>query len=781
MKKNYTWILSLLLLSSLTTKAQLIVFADDYAAGVSFSDFGGSTNSLSIDNSVKYAGTSSLKVDVPAAGYTGGALKNAIPQNLSPFNAITFWCKASKAVKLNVSGLGNNGSSSVYSAEYRDVSITTVWTKYIIPIPDASKLIAEDGMFHFAEGSDEGAYTLWFDNIQYELVFSGIGVPTASFTTETVTKQIGEKFTPNGTTAIYLVNGTSETIYTGAAYFTFTSSNTAVATINASAQGSALSVGSAKITGKLKTVNADGTLTVNVVAAGDPTTAAPDPTESAVDVISLFSDKFVNVKVDTWSAVWDQADVADVVIATNNNKKYTNLNYAGIEFTSSPINATAMDYYHVDVWTPNASFFNIKLVDFGANGVYGGGDDTESELPFTPALSGWVSYDIPLNNFTGLKSRAHLAQMLFVSSVSTAYIDNVYFYKGAVVSTDPTDPAPLPTELSANVISLFSDSYTNVPVDTWSAVWDQADVADVTIKGNNNKKYTSLLYAGVEFTTTTINASTMNYYHVDVWTPNAESFSVKLVDFGADGAYAGGDDSESELPFTIEKNNWVSLDIPLSSFTGLTSRAHLAQMLFISSTSTCYIDNVYFYNSPLPVTLKSFQAFISGNKSLLKWTTANESNNKGFAIERSLDNKIWSEIGFVNGAVNSTSQKNYSFTDNNPLKSLNYYRLKQIDFDGQTSISKIEQLDFSKILNQVLQVYPNPTSSFINLPLGNINGMAKYDILNLSGRAVLTASINSINANTNFKINVSGLENGVYFIKYNDGETTSTARFTITH
>ena len=100
----------------------------------------------------------------------------------------------------------------------------------------------------------------------------------------------------------------------------------------------------------------------------------------AADVISLFSDAYPNLPVDTWSATWDQADVADVQIAGNAAKKYTNLAFAGIEFTSQPVNASAMTHLHIDLWTQDDAQFKVKLVDFGANGAFGGGDDSEHEI-----------------------------------------------------------------------------------------------------------------------------------------------------------------------------------------------------------------------------------------------------------------------------------------------------------------------------------------------------------------------------------------------------------------
>jgi|GEM_PF-625334 len=342
------------------------------------------------------------------------------------------------------------------------------------------------------------------------------------------------------------------------------------------------------------------------VIASEPTEAAPTPTQPASNVISLFSNAYTNVAVDTWSAPWDMADVADVMIAGNATKKYSNLTFAGVEFhTPGPVvNATTMERFHADVWTANASTFKVKLVDFGANGTFGGGDDTEHELSFTPTLGSWFSIDVPLSNFTGMTSKAHIAQLILVGDGGgkTAWIDNVYFYKTTAIASEPTEAAPTPTQPASNVISLFSNAYTNVAVDTWSAPWDVADVADVMIAGNATKKYSNLTFAGVEFHTPgpVVNATTMERFHADVWTANASTFKVKLVDFGANGTFGGGDDTEHELSFTPTLGSWFSIDVPLSNFTGMTSKAHIAQLILVGDGGgkTAWIDNVYFYKLP---------------------------------------------------------------------------------------------------------------------------------------------------------------------------------------
>ena len=333
--------------------------------------------------------------------------------------------------------------------------------------------------------------------------------------------------------------------------------------------------------------------------------AAPTPTIPSANVISMFSDAYTNVPVDTWRTSWSQATLDEVTIGGNAAKKYSGLNFVGIEATTSPINASAMTYFHTDVWSADFTEFKVKLVDFGANGTFGGGDDVEHEITIpSPAQQTWVSLDLPLNSFSGLTSRAHIAQLIYVASPSgnsTVYIDNVYFYNLGAAPTTPTTAATTPTLPSGNVISMFSNAYTNVTVDTWRTSWSSATLTDLQIAGNDNKKYNSLNFVGVETVTNEINASAMTHFHVDVWTPNMTAFRVKLVDFGANAIYQGSpnDDTEHELTFTPTLSGWNSYDIPLANFTGLLNKNHIAQLIFSGNPSgagTVYIDNVYFHN-----------------------------------------------------------------------------------------------------------------------------------------------------------------------------------------
>lgn len=187
---------------------------------------------------------------------------------------------------------------------------------------------------------------------------------------------------------------------------------------------------------------------------------------------------------------------------------------------------------------------------------------------------------------------------------ATYYWDDVVFggegSTGGGGDDEPMIAAPTPTRDAADVISMYSDAYTDVPVDTWRTDWSMATLEDIMIAGNPTKKYTSLEFVGVE----TVNGNEidlttagMTHLHFDYWTPNMDTLQIKLVDFGMDG-FDNGTDTEFEIPFRTTKNEWVGLDIPLTDFAGM-NQTDIAQFILSSrpaGTGTLFIDNVYYYN-----------------------------------------------------------------------------------------------------------------------------------------------------------------------------------------
>ncbi len=418
-----------------------VVFDDNFGDAVDYQAFSGSQfDAVSLDYIEFYSGSASLKVNVPEPGYpngtyAGGAFTTWNVRDLSGYNALTFYAKASRNATLDVAGLGNdNTGTSLYDASRSAIPLTTDWQQVIIPIPDSSKLTDEGGLFYFAEGHEMNlGFTVWFDEVEFKNL-STITNPRPQMTTATVSTFAGGTASIEGTQTIFDDGRADVLVSHMPAYFDFTSTDDLVATV---VDGEVLGVGggTATITAKLDTVDVTGAITATVVGA--PAGPATAPTHDESDVVSLYSDEYADVDVETWHAdwTWSTGDVTDFVIDGDNVKVYTDLNFAGI-IIEDTIDCSEMTHFHMDVWAPEGTSFLVKLIDFGADGTEFGGDDVNHELTFnagtTPAFVAeqWSALEIPLTDFTGLVTTAHIAQLVISSpDVSTAIVDNVYFHK----------------------------------------------------------------------------------------------------------------------------------------------------------------------------------------------------------------------------------------------------------------------------------------------------------------------------------------------------------------
>jgi hypothetical protein len=158
----------------------------------------------------------------------------------------------------------------------------------------------------------------------------------------------------------------------------------------------------------------------------------------------------------------------------------------------------------------------------------------------------------------------------------------------------------------------------------------------------------------------------------------------------------------------------------------------------------------------LPINLKSFTAKPQNGTAFLQWTTAKETNNKGFYVQRSADGATWTDLLFANSLAsggNSSVEINYQYTDNNPLAGNNYYRLKQVDLTGAANYSAVQGINFSNLAT-AMQVSPNPASRQIKI--SNLPANATVRIVSMNGN-VYKLPVNNGN------MDVSSLSAGVYF------------------
>jgi hypothetical protein len=379
----------------------------------------------------------------PTGTYAGAIFRvDGAGRNLTGFDALTFYVKASTGTKLGDVGYGIDYLGDKYQVAIQNINVGTNWSKVIIPIPDPSKLVNERGVFWFAagtQGTNGLGYTLWFDEIKFEKLGT-VGKPTSSMLngqTSSVKAFIGSTISITGLTHVYnLVNGQDVSVISTAAYYNFTSSNPAVATVNEKGVVTALAIGTADITASVNGVAARGKLTIE--CKGD-LVGSPIPTKPQADVKSLFSDVYTNATESNFTPGFGGSTTITEILNTSTGKvaQYSNNNYTGIMFTENRVDASTMGFLHIDAYVENAATtIGIQIRDIGANktietDVNTGnpmGDDKDLRTNLSGFQAGvWKSFDIPLTG--AIASQKNNLGAIIITGGPNFILDNIYFYK----------------------------------------------------------------------------------------------------------------------------------------------------------------------------------------------------------------------------------------------------------------------------------------------------------------------------------------------------------------
>jgi hypothetical protein len=177
------------------------------------------------------------------------------------------------------------------------------------------------------------------------------------------------------------------------------------------------------------------------------------------------------------------------------------------------------------------------------------------------------------------------------------------------------------------------------------------------------------------------------------------------------------------------------------------------------------------------VGLTSFTAVAAGTDAVLRWATAQETNNKGFEIQASSDGVRFEKIGFVAAeAANSSAARNYQYRDAAGLKQgVRYYRLRQLDLDGRESFFGPRMVTFGAAEAVAVQGHPNPFTSEVNLTLQTTTaGPATVRVLDGLGRQVHTAKPDLAAGTSSLTLSdLQALSRGLYVVevRYSDGQT----------
>lgn len=426
------------------------VFIDGFSPGLEYYPFEGTVlNAFSVDTNTFFGNRgASMRFDVPNVGDPAGAFAGAIfrddfgGRNLTSYNALTFYAKATRGGTINEIGFGQDFLGNQFETTQRNLRLTTNWRKYVIPIPDPSVLTQSRGLFWYAEGPENGeGYSFWVDELRYEFIDDLAQPRPAIMNGQDVSQNLfigsgtqvtGLTFTAN------LADGGDVTVNAAPAYYRFASSNTSVATVNDAGRVTVTGEGEAEITATLAGTPAAGTL--RVVSLGE-FIPAPTPTELPENVISIFSDVpgFDDVPVDFYNGFYEPFQTTtsnDFEVNGDRVLAYENFNFVGIEFNQNvpTIDGSEMTHMSLHIFLPDTvppgSAFRARIV----NNLGQANQSEASATVFnaTGLVSGqWVRVLVPL---TGMPDRSNLGQIVFDSDQGTAlrgatiWVDNIYLF-----------------------------------------------------------------------------------------------------------------------------------------------------------------------------------------------------------------------------------------------------------------------------------------------------------------------------------------------------------------
>jgi hypothetical protein len=191
--------------------------------------------------------------------------------------------------------------------------------------------------------------------------------------------------------------------------------------------------------------------------------------------------------------------------------------------------------------------------------------------------------------------------------------------------------------------------------------------------------------------------------------------------------------------------------------------------------NTFYIGTKSLTTSPLPIKLIYFDANCADRKAIINWATASENNNDFFTLERANDGIIFQEVGTFKAVGNSSQTMNYSFTDTDPFQGVNYYKLKQTDFNGMEEYFDI--ISINCIDNNALnmKIYPNPAGAYMTIDLMKEQDDESY-VAFFDERGEVIKKIKCVNQL--MYIDLNELESGCYIVRlFNHGDFSQNARF----
>ena len=215
-----------------------------------------------------------------------------------------------------------------------------------------------------------------------------------------------------------------------------------------------------------------------------------------------------------------------------------------------------------------------------------------------------------------------------------------------------------------------------------------------------------------------------------------------------------------------------NIDITFTSYghitnSNLNSPAWNAWFNGVNSAAEAFLDDIEFVNKPpLPIVLSEFHLHQKQNSIELSWTTESEINNDYFIVEHSVDGHHWSRLGRIEGMGTTNQRQQYSFEHISPSNGYNYYRLKQIDFDGKFEYSESRSIQLSDYVGLEIFAFPNPVEELLTIKTNQEDFERSSIILfDTHGQNVTNKTvIHSVGAGK-IQIEMASLEVGLYILR----------------
>ena len=314
---------------------------------------------------------------------------------------------------------------------------------------------------------------------------------------------------------------------------------------------------------------------VAVEEVSSPTAAPTAPSLDAADVMSVFSDSYTDVAGTDFNPNWGQStQVSTEDLGGNSVLKYASLNYQGTAFASA-LDVSGYTSIHLDYWTSDSTALNFFLISSGE------GKEKAKALDVS-SLGEWKSVDIALTDFSDVVDLADVIQFK-VDGNGTVFFDNIYFHGETPVASSPAAGPEAPTAAAEDVLSIFSDSYTDVEGTNFNPDWGQStQVTTEVLADNSVLKYTNLNYQGTEFTAQDVSA--YSSIHIDYWSADQTTVDFFLI--------SNEPTTEVKKTIAITPGEWNSIDIPLSEFSPV--ELNKVFQFKIVGAGTIFFDNFYF-------------------------------------------------------------------------------------------------------------------------------------------------------------------------------------------